>query len=44
MLSYQVYHELSKLQNVCLIPMFGELGDDVGNTVLQVISISLVPS
>ena len=44
MLSYQVYHELNKLSNVYLIPMFSESGDDVGNILLQLISSSLIPS
>jgi len=43
MLSYQVYYGLNRLSNVCLFPMFGESGDDVDNTVLQVVSGSLVP-
>ena len=42
-LSYQVHHELNKLSNVCLFPMFGELGGDVGNIMLRVVSSSLVP-
>jgi len=37
-----VYHELNKLSNVCLFPMVGESGDDVGNTVLQVVLDGLV--
>ena len=43
-LNYQMYYELNKLSNVCLFSMFGESGDDMDNTVLQVISGSLVPS
>jgi len=43
-LSYQVYYGLNRLSNVCLFPVFGELGDDVDNTVLQVVSGSLILS
>ena len=43
MLSYQVYYGLKRLSNLCLFPMFGESGDDMDNTVLQVVSGSLVP-
>jgi len=43
MLSYQVYYRLNRLSNVRLFPMFGDSGDDVDNTVLQIVSSSLVP-
>lgn len=42
MLSYQVYYELNKLLNVCLFPISGQSGHDVGNTMLQLASGSLV--
>ena len=40
-LSHQVYCRLHRLSNVCFFPVFGESGDDVDNTVLQVVSGSL---
>ena len=38
-----MYYGLNRLSNVCLFPIFGESGNDVDNTVLHVVSGSLVP-